>query len=66
MIAITLRFFLEVDEEQNTAHDVLLPSPGVSMVSGVIVVLQELWQMQNLTIKIIFFREEEIYVSTHW
>jgi len=66
MIAITLRFFSEVDEEQNTAHDVLLPSPGVSMVSGVIVVLQELWQMQNLTIKIIFFREEEIYVSTHW
>ncbi len=37
MIAITLRFFSEVDEEQNTAHDVLLPSSGVLMISGVIV-----------------------------
>jgi hypothetical protein len=37
MIAITLRFFSEVDKEQNTAHDVLLPSSGVLMISGVIV-----------------------------
>ena len=37
MITITLHFFLEVDEEQNTVHDVLLPSSGVLIISGVIV-----------------------------
>ena len=37
MIAITLRFFLEDDEEQNTAHDILFPSSGVLMIYGVIV-----------------------------
>jgi hypothetical protein len=37
MIVITLHFFSEVNEVQNTAHDALLPSLGVSMISGVIV-----------------------------
>ena len=37
MIAITLRFFSEDDEEQNTAHDILFPSSGVLMIYGVIV-----------------------------
>jgi hypothetical protein len=37
MIAITLRFFSEVNKEQNTVHDVLLPSQRVLMISGVIV-----------------------------
>ncbi len=37
MIVITLRFFSEVNKEQNTAHDVLLPSSGVLMISSVIV-----------------------------
>jgi hypothetical protein len=41
MIAITLHFFSEVDEEQNTAHDVLLPLSGVLMISGAL--LRALW-----------------------
>ena len=58
MIVITLHFFSEVNEVQNTAHDALLPSLGVSMISGVIVAGVVVKAESNN--KNHFFREEEI------
>jgi hypothetical protein len=64
MIAITLRFFSEVDEEQNTAHDVLLPSSGVLMISGVIVAGVVVKAESNDKNQFIFLEEEiNMYTS---
>ena len=64
MIAITLRFFSEVDEEQNTAHDVLLPSSGVLMISGVIVAGGVVKAESNDKNQFIFLEEEiNMYTS---